>query len=200
MKKRLAIDYFALGISFILSPYLVALIFIVTISYVFSENLAQFLPWAMILVFFSLLVPVAYILYLVEAKKVSNWHLSRHAERRLPFMVGTISALIGTLALFVLHAAKPLMVFGLTFSFNALLITIITFFWKISLHTALFSSLVTISAILFGWHFLFLLFLLIPLGWSRYHRQRHTIAQVIAGAVVSFGATLLIFYLFGYHF
>ncbi len=191
-------DILAFGISAIFSPYVTAAIFILLITYTYAQNVREFLPWIGIAFLFAILIPASYIIWLIERKHVRDIHLSDHSERKIPFLVTGISAVLGAAALAIIGAAKPVVLMGVAYAVNAVAVGILTLFWKISVHTALFSSVVTVIVILYGPQYAWAFLLLIPLAWSRVYRQRHRLDQVIGGALIAFVLTSLVFWLFGY--
>ena len=191
-------DTIAFGISAIFSPYVTAGIFILLITYIFAHNLREFLPWIVIGFLFAIIIPGSYILWLIEKKHIRDIHLSDHEERKIPFLVAGIAAVLGAVALAMVGAAKPVVVMGVAYAINAVAIGLLTLFWKVSVHTALFSSVTTVVVILFGIPYAWAFLLLIPLSWARVYRHRHSLDQVIGGALITFVLTSLVFWLFGY--
>ncbi len=191
-------DLLAFIISAIFSPYVMAGIFILLITYTFAQNVKEFLPWIGIEFLFAILIPGSYVVWLLERRLVRDVHLSDHDERKTPFLVAGISAVLGAASLALVGAAKPVILMGVVYAVNTVAIGILTLFWKVSVHTALFSSVMTVVVILFGapfaWGYLFL----IPLAWSRVYRHRHSLNQVIGGALITFVLTSLVFWLYGY--
>lgn len=192
------IDVLAFFISAILSPYITALVFIIIITYKYSNNLGEFLPWMITFLLFGSVIPGLYVLWLIEIKKIQDIHIADSHDRKVPFWVAGVSAVIGTIILYFLHAARPVIVMAVTYSANAIIVALITQYWKISIHMALFSSIVTVATILFGPVYAWFYLILIPLAWSRVHRKRHTLLQAIAGAMMAFVLTTSVFWLFGY--
>ncbi len=197
-RKRKFTDYLAFAISTIFSPYITAAVFIIIVTYAYAQNLSQFLPWMVTFLAFAVIIPGIYTLWLMEVGKIVDIHISGLKERKIPFLVAGILAVIGALILIILDAAKPVIVMGVTYAINALAVALVTQFWKISVHTALFSAIATIVAIVFGTSYWWLYLILIPLSWSRIHRHRHTILQVVAGALLAFVLTTATFFVFGY--
>ena len=197
-KIKTFVDCVAFLISAIFSPYIMVLVFAVVMIYSFSENLKQFLPWMLTFLIFAVIVPGLYALWMLESKKITDLHMSILSERKKPFIIASISALFGAMILFFMGATKQVTVMALTYAVNAMVVAAITQFWKISIHTALLSSVVTIAVILFGLPYAWFYLFLIPLIWSRIHRRRHTIWQTVAGAMIAFIITTIIFWIFGY--
>jgi len=191
-------DYLAFGISAIFSPYITAAVFIIIVIYSYSQSLSEFLPWVVTFLFFAVIIPGMYLLWLLETKKITDIHLADRKERKWPFLLGGISAFAGAAILIIMQATRPIIVIGVTYAVNAMVVALITLFWKISIHTALFSAVATITVIVFGSSFWWLYLILIPLSWSRIHRHRHTVLQATAGALLAFVLTAAVFWLFGY--
>ena len=197
-KTKKIFDFLAFGISGLLSPYITAGVFIVVITYIYAKDLQQFLPWMGIALLFAIVIPGGYVLWLIEKQHIHDVHLSKHSQRKIPFILTGVSALFGAIALVIINAAKPVIVMGTVYAVNAVMVGFLTMFWKVSIHTALFSAAVTVFVILIGVQFSWLYLLLIPLAWSRFYRHKHTINQVIGGAIIAFILTTLVFWLFGY--
>ncbi|MEK7142818.1 MAG: hypothetical protein AAB785_01280 [Patescibacteria group bacterium] len=191
-------DYLAFGISVLFSPYITAAIFILVIIYRYATNLSEFLPWLGIAFFFGLIIPGGNVLWLLEKKVLNDIHLSNHKQRKIPFIVTGISATIGAIALSLVGAAKQVVVMGTVYAVNTVMVALLTLFWKVSVHTALLSAIVTVMTILFGIQYGWFYLLLIPLAWSRIYRHRHTLNQVVGGALIAFVLTALVFWLFDY--
>ena len=198
IKGKSITDCLAFFISALLSPYITALVFIIIITYKYSNNLGEFLPWMITFLLFGTVIPGIYVLWLIEIKKIQDIHIADQNDRKMPFWIAGISAVVGTIILFYLHAATPVIVMAVTYSANALLVALITQYWKISIHMALFASIATVAVILFGPIYSLLYIILIPLAWSRIFRKRHTLLQAVAGALLAFALTTGVFWLFGY--
>jgi len=190
--------YLAFGISALFSPYVATAIFIVLVVYNYSTDLNQFLPWMMTFFAFAIVLPGAYVLWLMESHKVDDIHLGDLRDRRIPFLVAAISSLAGTIVLAMLNAVHPVFVISMIYTINSIAIAIISQYWKISVHTGTFASIATVTVIIFGWSFWWLYLFLIPLAWSRIHRKRHTIWQTLAGAAVTSILTLVTFEILRY--
>lgn len=135
-------------------------------------------------VLFILAIPVVYFFYALRKKKISDWELT-HREERYPIFA--LSLICGGASLLILWkvATSALFTLALIFYLAGILVTIINFYWKISVHTAG----ITAGAIAFN--FLFqnpvyhYLYFVIPLVvWSRHEEKKHTAAQTIGGVVL----------------
>ena len=191
-------DYTAFGISAIFSPYIMAVFFIVLLTYNYADDLSQFLPWVLTFLIFGTIIPGFYVLWLIEAGKIRDIHIPELKERRIPFLIAGISSVVGAVLLMSLGAAKAVIVMAVTYSVNALVVALITQYWKISIHMTMLTSIITVAVIVFGPVYAWFYFLLVPLAWSRVHRKKHTLLQVTVGAVLSFLLTGLVFWGYGY--
>ena len=191
-------DYLAFGISAIFSPYLTAAVFILIITYNYSQNLHQFLPWMGIAFLFAIIIPGGYVLWLIEKRDIHDIHLSNLNQRKVPFILAGISATLGAIALVLVGAAKPVIVMGVVYAVNAVAVGLLTLVWKVSIHTALYASIVTVIVVLSGVQWAWFYLILIPLSWSRIYRHRHSLNQVIGGSIIAFVLTSIVFWLFGY--
>lgn len=192
------VDWLAFVISALFSPYVTALVFIVLVSYNYSQNLSQFLPWMMTFLLFAIIIPGFYVLWLLESHQIRDIHISDKNDRKIPFLVAGLSAVVGAILLYTLGAARQVTVIGVAYAINVAGIALITQVWKVSIHTALFSAIATTAVILFGLHLWWLYLFLIPLAWSRIHRRRHTIWQAVAGTLIAFVLTAATFWFYGY--
>jgi membrane-associated phospholipid phosphatase len=75
---------------------------------------------------------------------------------------------------------------------------VITFYWKISLHTSWITTIVITFNVLLGPWMLLLLPLIPIIGWARVRVKRHTTPQVIMGAGISSIICFLGYYFTGF--
>jgi len=166
----------------------VSLPFFISQAELTKEKLVWFLP-----ILFLLAIPIFYFFYGLKKRKISDWEMT---QRRQRYPLYLLSLVCGGLALVFLKVSgsQTLFIVALIFYLLGIFVTLINFFWKISVHTAgitagalAFNLLLSQSA---------LLYLLIPLvAWSRREERKHTLAQILGGislgAVVAFGVLSL---------
>ena len=73
---------------------------------------------------------------------------------------------------------------------TGVILLLITFWWKISLHASTISGTVTLLTILYGLIVVPAYAIVILVCWSRIVLKRHTLAQVTTGALLSMGLTV----------
>lgn len=115
--------------------------------------------------------------------------------RYKPMLMGTASYLIGTGALYLMEAPRLMTVLMLCYAIVTFVMTIITVYWKISIHSVgVVGPSMALAVAFWPWGLLYLL-LLPPIAWSRYVLKRHTPAQLVAGALCGFIITGTMFLL-----
>lgn len=118
-----------------------------------------------------------------KTKFISNWDVSDRRER--PKVLWTILAIevVSSILLKTTTAFPEL--------FVLLGFTVITYFWKISGH-AMAAALTTGTVVAnFGWAWWPVLLIVPLVSWARVVRRDHTIGQVVAGALYSWGVVQL---------
>ncbi len=184
---------FAKILSYIFDGSYISIPVFIIICIKVVDNLFLALGWAILCLIFATIIPFLYIFILYRKKLVYDLHLPKKENRIRPLIVAIISYIMGFFVLYVLEAPLFLKAMFAISLINAVILTTITYFWKISFHT----SWITVTSIsfyvLFG-KWMLLLFLLIPLiGWARVKIRRHTIMQAILGIIISGIITLFIF-------
>ena len=115
--------------------------------------------------------------------------------RYRPMLLGTASYMVGTGALYLMDAPRIMTVLMLCYALVTLVMTIITVYWKISIHSVgVIGPSMALAVTFWPWGLLYIL-LLPPIAWSRYMLKRHTPAQLVAGAAMGFIITGIMFLL-----
>ena len=158
-------------------------------------NFNKFIVLELISLVFASILPMAIIVY--WAKKLNtDCDISNRQDRFVPLVVGIISYFIGFIVSLVLGVDNFLTALLLCYSINTGVVLLITFKWKISIHTTGLSGPVGALILLLG-----------PIGavfgiiypmliWSRVILNKHTLAQAITGGVQGFFLTIFEMYLF----
>lgn len=129
-------------------------------------------------------VPIVYLGWMKWRGTVDSMDVDRRQQRLRPLIVGITSYAIGFVLLARLQA--PDIVLGLMFCYatNTLFILLITRTWKVSVHATGISGPVVALVFRFGWHAV-PLFILIPVvAWARVALGKHTVVQVVVGALI----------------
>lgn len=156
------------------------------------------LRWRFIVILLLIdgLIPFIYFVHLLSTKEISDWDTTRREQRLKLYWFILVSHSIGVIMAFLLGKvvlAKILFLFLIL----AAVFTLITFRWKISIHTGVSSAATVFLSFLFGWNWLWLYLIVGIIAWARIVMKKHTLAQTVAGAVVSAGIISLGFKVLG---
>ncbi|WP_295611584.1 hypothetical protein [uncultured Methanobrevibacter sp.] len=158
-------------------------------------SFSKFITLELISLVFTSLLPMAIIL--LWAKRINtDRDISNREDRFVPLVVGIVSYFIGVLVSLILNADNFLTLLLLCYAVNTGVVLLITFKWKISVHTTGISGPIAALILLLG-----------PIGaafgviypiviWSRVLLKKHTLAQAICGGVQGFFLTVIEMYLY----
>jgi membrane-associated phospholipid phosphatase len=167
------------------NPFLVSFIAIVLLVWHTAASPAGAFKWGAIALILSVIPVFSFMLYQLRRKKIDSIFPEGQGQRKLIYLVASVIGAIGCFVMWYLNAPKLL-----TYSFIAGMVAVVIFmviniYWKISVHTAFISAAAVVLTVVFGVKAVWI-FLLLPLvAWSRLELKMHTLAQVIAGAVLS---------------
>lgn len=176
---------YARAISNILSPAAISVPMIVLVAFYQASSVTHALIYAAITLFFLSIGPFGYILLNVRLGKLSDIDVSKRSERVKPFIFGLLSICLGWFVLVLTHGPDALISVLMVTAISGLIMMLITLWWKISLHASSLAGAATMLTALYGAVTLPLFGLLILVCWSRVVLRRHTVAQVIAGSLLS---------------
>ena len=180
-------------VSNILAPVAISGPFIVLVALYHAHSLLAAMFYAGVTLFFLSFGPMVYILIGVRLGKLSDADVSYRTERTGPFLFGIVSITVGLITLMTIHGPKNLETVLMSTAVSGVIMMVTTLWWKISIHSSSLAGAATMLTALYG-AMMLPAFLLLPLvGWSRVVLGRHTVAQVVAGSLVSMAlATLFI--------
>ncbi len=151
------------------------------------------LAWAALALLIVTGIPLAYLTLGKRRGWVSDFEMSQRAERPRFILVSLSSDALALIVLTAFGAPHLLRVMTLTYLCLGATMLVISSFWKISLHMVGVGGFSTALVFVFGAPAL-LAFLSLPLvGWARWQRRKHTVAQLVAGACGGALITALIF-------
>jgi hypothetical protein len=149
--------------------------------------------WAVIVLLIVTGIPLAYLILGKRRGWVSDFEMTQRGERPRFIAVSLSSDALALLALSALNGPHLLRVMVLTYLCLGATMFTISSFWKISLHMVGVGGFSTALVFVFGVPAL-LAFLSLPLvAWARWQRRKHTVAQLIAGALAGALITVLVF-------
>jgi len=194
--KRIRI---ARHVSNILAPATISLPFILLVAFYQAQNQLTAFIYACTTLFFLSVGPLLYIMIGVRLGKLSDVDVSRRSQRAGPFLFGIVSVMIGWLVLTLTNGPRNLQTVMIISVFSGIIMMMITFWWKISMHASSLGGAATMLTVLYGAVMLPLFVLLVLVSWSRVVLRRHTVTQVIAGSLAGIALSLVILKLRGVH-
>jgi len=154
---------------------------------------ASGLGWAVLILVIVTGIPLAYLLVGRKRGWVTDMEMTRRSERPRFILVSLSSDVLAILLLGAIHGPHLLIVIVLAYFCLAITMLTISNFWKISLHMAGVGGLSIALLFVFGLPSSWALLSLPLVAWARLHRRKHTIAQLVAGAMVGALVTTLVF-------
>jgi len=151
------------------------------------------LAWAVLTLLIITGLPLVYIILGKKRGWVTDFELTQRAERPRFILVSLSSDLLALAILYFFHGPQLLLLMVLTYLCLGITMLTISNFWKISLHMAGVSGFSTALVFVFGTPALIAFFSLPLVAWARWHRRKHTITQLIAGALAGMLITALVF-------
>jgi membrane-associated phospholipid phosphatase len=174
-------------ISNVLNPYIICFVTVVFVVAHTSNSFLNALKWSAIALVFSLFPVFSFILVQVQRKKLKTIFPEGQNQRKVIYALASSFSAVGYVIMLGFNAPHLLVVSFLSGMITVIVFMLINLYWKISLHTAFISAAAVVLLILYGGRAVWLFTLLPVIGWSRLKLKQHTLAQVIAGAVLSAG-------------
>jgi membrane-associated phospholipid phosphatase len=185
-------------LSYIFDGSFISIPIIIIICFMVVGNKAEAFSWAFTFLLFGTVIPYLYVALLYRRKRIDDIHIPKREDRIKPLLVSIASYGLCLVILYVLNGPLFLKSIFAVILISTIVFTIITYFWKISLHTGWVTFVVITFNILFGRWMLLMVPLIPVIGWARVRIKKHTIKQVIFGAGVSTITSFIIYYNYGF--
>lgn len=177
---------FAEVVSSILHPIVVPIVaYWYMLEKHFPQNPDKYLYLGMIFLVFSL-VPTIMVVALKKSGKITDLDISKRSQRLMPLSIAVTAYFIGFLFLKALDSPQIISGLFLFYSINTMLLMVVTYKWKISVHLSSYTAPVAVLYVMFGEIALLLLILTPLLMWSRVYLKAHTFMQTLTGSVMGF--------------
>jgi len=184
-------DRLARCISVLFDSSVLSLPIFLALGYVSAQALG--LLWALLMLVIVTGIPLAYLMIGRKRGWVSDMELSRREERPRFILISLSSDVLALVILWLGNGPQLLRLIVLTYFCLAIVMFSISSFWKISMHMAGVGGFSTALVFVFGVPALWA-FLSLPLvAWARLHRRKHSIPQLVAGALAGVLVTVLVF-------
>jgi len=173
-------------LSRILSPWLMPTYLIVLFFYR-GSTLSDL---SIAVIFFSI-IPTLSIFLSHRLKYIKNVDIYKKEERCPFYLLSLLSYFVATFLL--LNASFPIFLVSLSYFTLLLIITVMTFFWKVSFHAAGASNFATLLVWFFGPYAVLSYLILIVIYIIRLKMKIHTLKQLLVGTLIPLITTSLIF-------
>lgn len=149
-------------------------------------------------VFFTILIPLGFMMVQILRGKASGLMLPDRNERRLPYFVTLLSYIMLEYLLVSLHIAPPIILVVIGFVVAITMMSCINIVWKISAHMCgiggLCGAFFAVSWLLYANNLPLMIGLILLSGilaWARLECRAHTAAQLAVGFIVGFSGGFL---------
>jgi len=177
-------------ISIIFHPLLFAPMAFALIFFSSLYKSSNTLEYFVISIIATSLTPMIYVYLMKKHGRTSGLDVPEREKRKNPFIVGIAAYLVALLLFWIFKAPKPALVLMWAYVFNTVVATLITHYWKISIHGIAAGGPTAALGYVLSSNFYLLLLTLPLLVYSRVSLKAHTPMQVIAGFALGFILTL----------
>lgn len=182
-------------ISTVSNPAIVFLVALAIITGHYAQSSSQYWRWLAIGTLLIIVPGLLYSSFTWYREKRIDIDITRRQDRFVPLLLASAGAVTGAYLINTRLNSSRLDLLADTLISTLVLLTIITFVWKISLHAATLTAVASLVIIFRGPEFLWLYLLFLPVAWARLVLKQHTIAQLsagfIAGLVITYGSALI---------
>jgi membrane-associated phospholipid phosphatase len=185
LPRKGSYDRAASLISALGSAPLIAVITFLFISFLTARE-TEFLLFSATGVLFAGIIPILLTIYWSMLIRNIPYDIPEKGYRTWLLLMVIGSYGVGATAFFLLQAPWLLTGLMICYCTNTIVVLVVNLWWKISVHAMGIAG--PMAAVIFAVGLPGLLFLgfLLPVMWSRVHLRRHTLAQVVIGAVLGF--------------
>jgi hypothetical protein len=155
------------------------------IPLILSQGVPSSLGLIAITTLFGAILPLSSTYYLVRKGIIPDIYASDRESRTEPFLWAMASYLMGVTALLYVNAPFVVTALMACYFVNAIVMLIITFYWKISIHAVGVTGPITALVFQLGTKMLPFFLLMLPVAWARLELKAHDKKQVAAGAILS---------------
>jgi hypothetical protein len=175
----------AAAVTEVLSPAVVAVALPLVVAWhATGHDVLATAAWGVVVAVFFCVLPMAFLVHGARKGKWDGHWVRDRAHRTVPLLVCLLSALAGMAVMLIGRAPRELVALSSAMIVTLVACLVITRWWKVSLHAAVAGGAVAMVTLLFGPWLLLLVVLLALVCWARVALTDHTVAQVVAGALV----------------
>jgi len=180
-------------VSVIFHPFVFApLTFLLLLTHS-NHTLAVNIVTFTIVVIATVAVPLCHVIYMKKHGLTASVDIPEKERRVWPFLLSILNYVIALLILWKLQVSRPILVLMWAYAFNTAVATIITRYWKISIHGMAFGGPVAALGQVISVNYYCSLPLMGLILFSRVKLMAHTPLQVVAGTFLGFILTYIHF-------
>jgi len=186
-------------ISLIFDPALLAIIIVVVAILDSPMTKIEMLSWILGVMLLNCLIPFLFLVYFTKKGFVFDDDLKNEQVHRQRIWIFLVFLVVVTLEFLILLCTKqyqPLMAVFSGGLISIALALIITYFWKISLHSSMVTFFVAMIIYIFGWDYAYAALVIPFVFWSRLILKRHTFLQLTAGSLLAVLVVVLTWYVY----
>lgn len=184
MKDSKLLDKVAYGVSRLFDPVVEIPVLLTAAVWWALTNGMRWRFLALLLVVDALL-PAVFMVWSLKTGRISDWDVSKKEERRELYFFTVFAHLFGVVLAFLIGKYVLFEILLIWWSL-AVIVAVITIFWKISVHAGVNAALVSFFNHFYGWdRYWWLVGILILVLWARVRSKRHNWAQVLVGAILA---------------
>ncbi|GAB94788.1 membrane-associated phospholipid phosphatase [Kineosphaera limosa] len=159
-----------------------------------AENPLAGVAWALAAIAGCALIPEVVLRVLVRSGRVRDRQLVLREQRHVPMLIAAASVTLTLVALALLGAPRPLLALIVTILVGLAAITLVTRFWKASIHADVAATCATVAAIDVGaWTLCLTVPIVAAVAWARVRAGRHSLAQAAVGILLGTAITAAAF-------
>lgn len=160
-----------------------------------TSTLLGAVGWGCLTVLLTIVPGFLFVLRGVQRRQFTDHHLGLRQQRPIPLLLGLASVVVGLLLLSRLGAPPDLLAVVVAMGAGIIIALVTSFFWKLSIHTAVVAGSVVILVLVFGPPLVVLAPLVAVVGWARIEVGDHTPVEVLVGAAIGASVAASVFQL-----
>lgn len=145
----------------------------------------------------TVVFPMLHVISMKKRGDTISLDIPEREKRIYPFLLSILIYLIALGVLWLIRSPKPILILMWAYAFNTTVATIVTRYWKISIHGMALGGPVAALGIVISPAFYWLTPSALLILFSRVKLKAHTPAQVITGFILGFLLTYIHFKLLG---
>ncbi len=184
-ERRTPATRLAFGITEVAAPTVLVTALLAVVAQHNATDLGHGVLAGAVAVLFGTVVPMSFVFYGVRRRRWSDHHVPERSKRMQPMLFGCASVAVGYVLLRVTDAPKDIVTVYAAMITEALILTAITRFWKISGHVAAAASCATVVTFVYG-PVLAVTWVAVPvIAWARIQIRRARLAEARAAGTTN---------------